>query len=92
MRLQEGRLGTAGEGQVDADLVRVGDVMPNAFVRLRGDALDGVGEELEDPVEIVRAPVVDGSAGDRFMAVPEIAWVVVAADERLHVERFADAA
>src|ERR1700686_5791063 len=64
--------------------------MPNALVRICGHSADGVRKELQDPVEIVRAPVVDRSTGDRLMAVPEIARVRVAADERLHVERLAD--
>src|SRR2546422_7877134 len=66
--------------------------MPNALVSVRSDRLHGIGEELQDPVEVMRAPVVDRAAGDGLMAVPVAAGVRVAADERLHVEDLTDSA
>src|SRR6267143_3229871 len=66
--------------------------MPNTLVRVGRNRLHRIGEQLQDPVEVMRAPVVDGAAGDGLMAVPVAAWVRIAADKRLHVEEVADAA
>src|SRR4029077_574759 len=92
VRLQEARLRAAREGEVDAHLVRVGDVVPYALVRVGRDLPHRIREKLQDPVEVVRAPVIDRAAGDGLVAVPEVAGVRVAAYERLHIKELPDGA
>ena len=43
-------------------------------------------EVLDDPVDVVRSPVVDGAPGDRLLGVPGPARVLEPSDERLDVE------
>src|SRR5207247_6389504 len=89
--LYESGLRAAVKRHVDTNLVGVGHVMPHPLVPDRGHVADRSVEQLQHPVEVVRAPVVDRPAGDGLVAVPEIARMRIPADEGLHVEELADA-
>ena len=67
-------------------VVGVGDVVPDPLVGGRRDPLDLLGEQIQGPVEVVTAPVVDRAAADGLVGMPVVAGVAVAADEALVVE------
>ncbi len=90
--LEELGLASIGPSEPDADLVEVGDVLPHPLVAVGHDGDRVVVHQLEDPVDVVTAPVVDGPAADRHLAVPGAARVFEAADEGLDVEDVADEA
>ena len=79
-----------GPVQPDPELVQVGHVVPHPLVTgpttVTGPASSGPTEQLEDPVDVVGAPVVDGAAGHRDLRVPGPARVLEAAHEGLDVE------
>ena len=74
------------------ELVGVGGVVPHPGVGAAEDPRRWRSVELQDPVDVVRAPVVDRPAGDRLLGVPCPARMLEAADERLDVEHLADVA
>ena len=81
-----------GKAQVDTGLIGIGNIMPDAFMF---DATHGhhrIGDKLENPVKIVGTPVVEDATGDRFLGVPVVAGVSIAADESLHMKDRADSA
>ena len=80
------------EVQQHPAVVGVGDVVPDPLVGGGGHPLDLLGEQLQRPVEVVAAPVVDGAAADRLVGVPVVAGVSVTADEALVVEDLAQRA
>ena len=76
----------------DAELVVIGDVVPDALVPVRlHDARHPV-EELEHPVDVMRSPVVAGAARDRGVRMPRPARMGEAAHEGLDVEHVAEEA
>jgi hypothetical protein len=61
--LEELRLPPVGPRHPDPQLVEVGHVVPHPLVGRGRHRRRGRAEELEDPVDVVRPPVVDGTAG-----------------------------
>ncbi len=72
-------------------MVRIGHVMPDTLVIHRGHRLHLAGEQIEDLVDDVGAPVEERTARYGSVGVPVVAGVAVAADECLDVEDLADA-
>src|SRR5438876_1118624 len=60
--------------------------MPDPFMFDTAHRFHGIRDKLEDPVKIVRSPIVEDAARDWFVGVPVIAGVRIATDECLHME------
>jgi hypothetical protein len=57
-------LDAVGEVQQHTGVVGVRDVVPDALVGGRRDPLDLLRQQVQHPVQVVAAPVVDGAAAD----------------------------
>ena len=68
--LAEGGLAPVVPLHPQAELVGVGRVVPHAVVGAAQHPRGRGSVELQDPVDVVRAPVVDRSAGDRLLRMP----------------------
>src|SRR5947209_17571330 len=90
--MDELRLLTPGKAQVDTGMVGIGHIMPDALLLDAAHTHDFLGDKLENPVQVVRAPVVEDAAGDRFVRMPVVTGMRVAADKGLDVEDRADGA
>src|SRR5438876_10444179 len=76
----------ASKTQIDAGVVGIGDIMPDALMLDASYTDDGIGDQIEHPVQIVRPPVIEDTARDWFVRVPVITGMGIATNKRLHVE------
>src|ERR1019366_3909272 len=72
--------------QAHPDLVEVRDIAPNTLVAVGRQRRGEAAHELQDPVEVVRARVIDGAAGDGLLRVPRPARMLETTHERLDIE------
>ena len=72
-------------------MVFVGDIVPDALMEVPGDALHlAAWHEVENPVQKVRAPVVERPAGEGFIRAPPVAGMAVAGEAGLDGEDVSD--
>ena len=74
------------EAQVHTGLVSVSDIMPDALMLNAAYTHDGIGDQIENPVQVVRAPVIENAAGNRLLGVPVVAGVSISSDKGFDME------
>lgn len=65
-------LATQPEAKHCLHLIFVGDIVPDAVVEVAGDISNGAGHDAQQPVEVMRAPIVEVAAADRLARSPPI--------------------
>src|SRR5579859_8193480 len=74
--------------QIDAGLVGVGDIMPDSLMFHTSHADYRIWHEVEYPVQIMRAPVIEHTARNGRVRMPVIAGMSIAADKGLDIKKW----